>query len=153
MGTRFARVAAWTVCLLSTACGSAQPEPNSASSESSEGAGQPSEGASSSSSSSASASPSGPSPGERLLPPCAADGKEPPAFPHATEGADYRAIVLVTIGDDGRASHLCFRRVEGPLALEQKALADRGEWRFPVDQAGQKRERTVTFRLRPPPAE
>jgi hypothetical protein len=41
--------------------------------------------------------------------------------------------------------------VEGPASLEQKALAQRATWTFPPDQAGQKRERTVTYRLTPPP--
>lgn len=93
-------------------------------------------------------------PASRSFPPCAAEAEvsggkplPPPVFPASSEGADYRAILLLTIGEDGSAQEICFRRAEGPLRYEEKALADRAQWKYSSEHAGQKREKVVTFRL------
>lgn len=88
---------------------------------------------------------------ERLFPPCH-EGGAPPEFPSKTEGAAYRAIVHFRISAAGKPEQPCFARVEGPLDLERKALADREQWTFPVEQAGQRRERIVFYKLLPPGA-
>lgn len=90
-------------------------------------------------------------PGGKAFPVCTdASGKPlaPVALPASTADADYRAIVQVTIGTKGEAVNPCFRAVEGPLALEEKALSERSSWKFDPAFAGQKRDRTVTYRLR-----
>lgn len=90
-------------------------------------------------------------PGGRAFPACAdAEGKPlaPVPFPASSGDADYRAIVQITIGPKGEAQNPCFRAVEGPLALEEKALAERASWTFDPAFVGQKRDRTVTYRLR-----
>lgn len=90
-------------------------------------------------------------PGGRAFPACTdKEGKplETPPFPKDTEGAEYRAIVQITIGPAGEALNPCFRAVEGPFALEEKALAERSRWKFDPAFAGQKRDRTITYRLR-----
>ena len=85
-----------------------------------------------------------------VLPRCPEDpALPPPAFPQQTEGADYRAIVQVTVGDDGTALSPCVRRAEGPPDLEEKALKDRHEWKWDPKFAGQKRDHIVSFRLAP----
>jgi hypothetical protein len=85
-----------------------------------------------------------------VLPRCVEDpGLPPPAFPKQTDGADYRAIVQVTIGDKGEAVDPCIRRSEGPSDLEEKALKDRHEWKWDPKFAGQKRDHIVSFRLGP----
>ena len=90
-------------------------------------------------------------PGGKAFPRCVDKNGEPLAavsFSPSTNDADYRAIVQITIGPNGEALHPCFRAVEGPLSLEEKALAERSKWKFDPAFAGQKRDRTVTYRLR-----
>lgn len=92
-------------------------------------------------------------PGGKAFPPCTDPSGQPLApvsFPASTDDADYRAIVQITIGSTGEALDPCFRAVEGPLELEEKALAERSRWKFDPAFAGQKRDRTITYRLRRP---
>lgn len=80
-----------------------------------------------------------------LLPSCG--DPEPPHFPAESAGAEFRAIVLVTVSKGGGGEDLCYLRYESRGDFEQTALADRADWRFDPAHAGQKRERLVVYRL------
>jgi hypothetical protein len=82
---------------------------------------------------------------ERLLPQCATD-KSATKFPRSSEGAAFRAIINMVIDSNGRAKDLCYRRVEGPLDVEEKAMSDRNDWKFDKKFAGQKREKLIVYR-------
>jgi hypothetical protein len=86
-----------------------------------------------------------PSMSQRLLPECVTD-RSATKFPRSSEGADFRAIINMVIDRDGRAKELCYRRVEGPLAVEEKAMSDRDDWKFDKKFAGQKREKLIVYR-------
>lgn len=90
-------------------------------------------------------------PGGKAFPRCVDKNGGPlptVSFSPSSDDADYRAIVQITIGPNGEALDPCFRAVEGPLSLEDKALAERSKWKFDPAFAGQKRDRTITYRLR-----
>jgi hypothetical protein len=82
-----------------------------------------------------------------LLPAC--PPAEPPAFPPDSEGAAFRAWVALKVVKDGKATDLCYQRVEVRGGTEEKAMADRHDWTFPLEHAGQRRERIVVYRLTP----
>jgi len=69
-------------------------------------------------------------------------------FADKTEGADFRAIVLFRILPDGKTSEHCYLRVDGAIKWEERALGKVAEWAYPVEFAGEQRERTVTYRLK-----
>lgn len=81
-----------------------------------------------------------------LLPAC--EVASPPPFPAGSDGAEFRAIVLLTVSVDGSGEDLCYLRLETQGDLEGTAMADRADWRFNPAHAGQKRERLVVYRLR-----
>lgn len=89
-----------------------------------------------------------PSMSERLVPECITD-RVATKFPKSSEGAAFRAIVNLVIGPDGLAQDICYRRVEGPLDMEEKAMGDRLSWKFDKKFAGQKREKLIIYRTRP----
>ncbi|HXS16917.1 MAG TPA: hypothetical protein VN764_07000, partial [Polyangiaceae bacterium] len=78
---------------------------------------------------------------------CERDVKTP--FSEKTEGAAFRAIVLFRILPSGKTAEHCYLRVEGEIKWEEKSLGNVAEWTYPVEFAGEQRERTVTFRLKP----
>jgi hypothetical protein len=80
-----------------------------------------------------------------LLPSCG--DPNPPQFPPASEGAEFRAIVLLTVAEDGSGEGHCYLRFESRGDWEGTAMADRADWRFDPAHAGQKRERLVVYRL------
>jgi len=81
-------------------------------------------------------------------PKCAAEESAKAKFPERTDGADYRAIVRLTIAPDGTPQDECYLLTEGPDELAGKALEGRSEWKYKPDHAGQKRDVVVTYRYR-----
>lgn len=88
----------------------------------------------------------------RKLPSCNSD-KAAPEFPEESEGAAFRALILLTIGPDGSALDPCYLRAEGPPKYEKKALSLRKTWKYDAAYAGQKREKLITWRVTPPDPE
>jgi len=72
-------------------------------------------------------------------------------FSEKTEGAAFRAIVLFRILPNGKTAEHCYLRVEGEIKWEERSLGNVADWNYPVEFAGEQRERTVTFRLKQPP--
>jgi hypothetical protein len=104
--------------------------------------------------------PPGPSSSERgsgaasgpSFPKCAAEESVKAKFPERTNGADYRAIVRLTIAVDGRPQDVCMLLAEGPTELEGKATEGITDKRYNPEYAGQKRDVVVTYRYQPAPA-
>lgn len=69
-------------------------------------------------------------------------------FANKTEGAAFRAIVLFRILPDGKTAEHCYLRVDGDIEWEERSLGNVAEWTYPVEFAGEQRERTVTYRLK-----
>ena len=76
------------------------------------------------------------------------DSERRPLFPKETDGAAFRAILYFKITDDGKTKDHCYMRVEGAIKWEERAVFDVDQWAYPVEFAGQPRERIVTYRLK-----
>ena len=73
---------------------------------------------------------------------------KPPAFPPETAGATFRAILYFRITDAGKTKEHCYLAIDGSLKWEEKALGQVESWTYPVEHAGQPRERVITYRLK-----
>jgi hypothetical protein len=80
------------------------------------------------------------------FPKCASEEAAKAKFSERTNGADYRAIVRLTIAPDGRPQDPCLLLTEGPEELEGKATAGIVDKQYNPAYAGQKRDVTVTYR-------
>jgi hypothetical protein len=87
------------------------------------------------------------------FPKCAAEEAAKAKFPERTNGADYRAIVRLTIAPDGRPQDLCMVLAEGAAELESKATEGIVDKRYNPEHAGQKRDVIVTYRYQPATSE
>jgi|GEM_PF-3342434 len=81
-------------------------------------------------------------------PKCDAEESAKAKFPERTDGANYRAIIRLTIAPDGTPQDECYLLTEGPDELAGKALEGRNEWKYKSEHAGQKRDVVVTYRYR-----
>lgn len=81
-------------------------------------------------------------------PKCATEESVKAKFPERTDGANYRAIIRLTIAPDGTPQDECYLLTEGPDELAGKALEGRNEWKYKPEHAGQKRDVVVTYRYR-----